>query len=87
MPHVDAQVTGSSERTYDFESTGPAVRGLAGLKYNINADWALFGEYQFTWSENDITINADPSIPGQTDGELNTDLVTHAFNFGISYSF
>lgn len=87
VPHVDAQVTGSLDRTYDFETTGPAVRGLAGLKYNFNEDWALFGEYQFTWSDNDITIDADPTVPGQFDGELNTDIVTHAFNFGISYTF
>ncbi|MEM6578424.1 MAG: outer membrane beta-barrel protein [Pseudomonadota bacterium] len=87
VPHVDALVTGATDRTYDFEATGPALRGLAGLKYNITEDWALFGEYQFTWSDNDITIDADPAVPGQPSGTLKTDLITHAFNFGISYSF
>lgn len=87
VPHVDAQPFGSSNRTYDFEATGPALRGLAGLKYDITEDWALFGEYQFTWSDNEITIDADPLVPGQAAGQLNTDLVTHAFNFGISYTF
>lgn len=87
VPHVDAQVIGASNRTYDFESTGIALRGIAGMKYDLTEDWALFGEYQFTWSDNDITINPDPLVPGQTAGKLKTDILTHALNFGISYSF
>ncbi|MEO1138483.1 MAG: outer membrane beta-barrel protein [Pseudomonadota bacterium] len=87
IPHVDTQVIGATNRTYDFETTGFAVRGIAGMKYDLNEKWALFGEYQFTWSDNDVTINPDPAVPGQTPGELNTDILTHAFNFGVSYSF
>lgn len=87
IPHVDVQVTGASGRTYDFEATGPALRGIAGVKYALNDKWALFGEYQVTWSDNDATIDPDPAVPGQSSGKLKTELVTHAFNFGISYSF
>lgn len=87
IPHVDAQVPGASNRTYDYETTGPAVRGIAGMKYDFNEKWALFGEYQFTWSDNDITIDPDPLVAGQTAGQLNTDILTHAVNVGISYSF
>ncbi len=87
IPHVDAEVIGASNRTHDFELTGPAVRGIAGMKYDLNERWALFGEYQFTWSDNDITINADPLVAGQVDGKLKTDILTHAVNVGISYSF
>ena len=71
-------------RTYDYEMTGLAVRGIAGMKYELNEDWALFGEYQITWSDNDVTIDGDP---GQPDGKLRTELMTHAVNIGISYSF
>lgn len=84
IPHVDALATGATNRTYDFEATGPAARGIAGIKYNLNDKWALFSEYQITWSDNDITIDADP---GGTPGNLNTELITHAVNIGISYSF
>jgi len=84
IPHVDIEVTGSPVRTHDFEVTGPALRGIAGLKYDFNEKWALFGEYQFTWSDNDITI--DPA-PGQLAGKMNTEILSHAFNIGISYSF
>lgn len=87
IPHVDAQVLGSAQRTYDYEFTGPAIRGIAGMKYDFNENWAVFGEYQFTWSDNDITIDADPTVPGQLDGKLNTELLTHAINIGIAYSF
>ncbi|MDZ7709563.1 MAG: outer membrane beta-barrel protein [Roseovarius sp.] len=84
IPHVDVKVTGAANRTHDFETTGPALRGIAGLKYALNDKWSLFGEYQITWSDNDATIDPDP---GETPGKLKTELVTHAINVGISYSF
>lgn len=87
IPHVDIQVIGASNRTFDFEATGPAVRGIAGLKYDLNDRWALFSEYQITWSDNDITIDPDPTVPGQLPGSLDVELITHAVNFGFSYSF
>src|SRR6056297_557897 len=87
IPHVDIKVSGAVGRTFDFEATGPAVRGIAGLKYAINEKGALFGEYQVTWSDNDATIDPDPTVAGQTSGKLETELVTHAVYFGVSYSF
>ncbi|MEM9740968.1 MAG: outer membrane beta-barrel protein [Pseudomonadota bacterium] len=85
VPHVDVQLLGSPFRTYGLEQTGFALRGLAGLKYDLTEDWAIFGEYQFTWSDNDLTV--DPTAIGQIPGELSTEIVTHAINFGVSYSF
>ena len=87
VPHADIQVIGSTGRTFGFEQTGLAARGIAGLKYDLNDRWALFGEYQATWSDNEITIDPDPAVAGQTAGRLNTTLITHALNFGVSYSF
>ena len=87
VPHVDVQVIGASNRTFGYEQTGLAARGIAGVKYDINDKWALFGEYQVTWSDNDLTVDPDPLVPGQTAGKLSTDIVTHAVNFGLSYSF
>lgn len=84
IPHVDILAIGATNRTYDYEMTGLALRGIAGLKYALNDNWALFGEYQITWSDNDVTIDGDL---GQFDGKLRTDLVTHAVNIGVSYSF
>jgi lipid A oxidase len=84
IPHVDVLPIGSPVRTFGYETTGLALRGIAGLKYDLNENWALFSEYQMTWSDNDITI--DPA-PGQLAGKANVELVTHAVNFGISYNF
>ncbi|MDR9395479.1 MAG: outer membrane beta-barrel protein [Roseovarius sp.] len=84
IPHVDILVTGATNRTFDYEATGPAARGIAGVKYALTEDWAIFGEYQITWSDNDITIDPDPA---QAPGNLDTEIVTHALNIGISYSF
>ncbi|MEO3417207.1 outer membrane beta-barrel protein [Roseovarius sp. CAU 1744] len=87
IPHVDVTLNGSAGRTFGYENTGMAVRGIAGLKYNINDRWAIFSEYQFTWSDNDITIDPDPTVIGQLPGRVSTDLLTHAINVGVSYSF
>lgn len=87
IPHVDIRVAGAGSRTFGYETTGPALRGISGLKYAINDDWAVFAEYQVTWSDNDATIDPDISMPGQTPGKLETELVTHAVNVGLSYSF
>ncbi len=85
IPHVDIQTTGAAgAHTFGYETTGIAARGIAGMKYSLNEKWALFGEYQITWSDNDITV--DPAAGG-TASKLRTELVTHAVNFGISYSF
>ncbi|MEO0752301.1 MAG: outer membrane beta-barrel protein [Pseudomonadota bacterium] len=85
VPHVDIQIAGAIPRTYGFEQTGLALRGIAGLKYNLTESWALFGEYQFTWSDNDLTV--DPIALGQIPGSLSTEILTHAINVGVSYSF
>ena len=87
MPHVDVTINGASNRTFGYETTGPALRGIAGIKYDLTDKWALFSEYQVTWSDNDITIDADPAVPGQLPGKISTEIVTHAVNLGISYSF
>lgn len=87
IPHVDAQVLGAPNRTFGYEYTGPAARGIAGIKYDLNDRWALFSEYQITWSDNEMTIDPDITIPGQLPGKLRSEIVTHALNFGISYSF
>lgn len=87
IPHVDAQVLGTAARTHGFEAAGLALRGIAGIKYSLSDNWALFGEYQAIWSDNDVTIDADPAVPGQTAGKLKTEILSHVINIGVSYSF
>lgn len=77
IPHVD--VTVGASRTYGYQMTGPALRLTAGAKYDLNDRWAMFGEYQFTASKNDATLDGG--------GTLKTRLLTNALNIGISYNF
>lgn len=78
VPHVDVRPTGGP-RTYGYQVTGPAARLSAGASYAINDRWALFGEYQMTYSENEATLDGG--------GRLSTSLITNAINFGLSFSF
>lgn len=84
IPHVDILASGKTNRTHGYETTGLALRGIAGMKYALSDHWSLFGEYQIVWSDNDVTIDPDP---GEAPGKLRTELLTHAVNVGISYNF
>lgn len=78
IPHVDV-TSANGHRTYGYQVTGPALRLTAGAKYDLNDSWALFGEYQFTYSSNKARLPAG--------GSLNTDIITNAINLGVSFSF
>ena len=77
MPHVDAN--DGVNRTFGFQYAGPAIRLTAGAKYDINARWAAFADYQFTASWNDVDLTGG--------GFLSTRLFTNAFNVGVSLKF
>lgn len=77
MPHVD--VTEGVNRTYGYQVTGPAARLTAGAKYQISDHWSVFGEYQFTWSDNTADLTGG--------GTLNTRIITNAVNVGVGFSF
>ena len=78
MPHVDALPSGGLH-TFEYQYTGPAVRAAVGLSRNLNEDFSIFTEYQFTASDNKVSL-----ING---GTLNTKLLTNAVNVGVSYNF
>lgn len=78
IPHVDVSAA-NGFRSLGYQLTGPAVRGIAGAKFDLNDSWALFGEYQFTYSANKASLPAG--------GSLNTDIITNAINVGVSFSF
>ena len=78
MPHVDAQPTGEA-RTYGYQVTGPAMRLGAGVSMAINERWDAFAEYQFTYSVNTFDLDSG--------GQLETNIITNAINFGLTYGF
>lgn len=79
LPHVDIQATGSTNHTFGYQLTGPAVRLGAGLSMALTDKISAFGEYQFTYSDNTIDLDGG--------GTINAALKTNALNFGMSYSF
>ena len=78
VPHVDVE-TATGFKDYDYQFTGPAARLIAGASYDLNERWAVFGEYQFTYSSNSAKLDGN--------GTLNTDIVTNALNIGLSLKF
>ena len=78
MPHVDALPSGGLH-TFEYQYTGPAVRAAIGLSRNLNEDFSIFTEYQFTASDNKVSL--------RNGGTLNTKLLTNAINVGVSYNF
>jgi lipid A oxidase len=77
IPHVDVESAGG--KTFGYQLTGPAVQVVAGVKYNFNERWGVFGEYKGTYSVNEAELN--------NGGTLSTDIVTNALNIGVSFSF
>ena len=78
IPHVDALPSGGLH-TFEYQYTGPAVRAAVGLSRKLNEDFSIFTEYQFTASDNKVSL--------RNGGTLNTKLLTNAVNVGVSYNF
>jgi len=77
IPHVDVEI-GDNE-TFEYQITGPAVVLMAGITYDINETWAVFGEYKGSYSSNKADLDGG--------GELKTDIITNAINLGVTYKW
>ncbi len=77
FPHVDIESAGGT--TFEYQLTGPAVAIAAGVQYDINDRWGLFGEYKGTYSQNSADLASG--------GTLDTNIVTNAINVGVTFSF
>lgn len=77
VPHVD--VTTSGARTFGYQVTGPAAVVIGGLSYRITDGLSIFGEYKGSFSRNDAELTGG--------GRLQTDITTHALNFGFALNF
>lgn len=75
IPHVE--VTTVSGRTFEFQVTGFAAQGLAGLSYEVFKNVSIFTEYKLSWADLDSDL-----APG---GTLQVRPWTHHLVFGASY--
>ncbi|MEM9999666.1 MAG: outer membrane beta-barrel protein [Pseudomonadota bacterium] len=77
LPHVD--ITRPEGRTFGLQFGGPAFEALAGVSLPLTDHIAVFGEYQFNYTINTITLdNGD---------RLSTDIVLNAVAAGVSLRF
>ena len=79
LPHVEVQTTAAAPRTFEYQYAGPSVALVAGLDYELNDRWSVFGEYKFTYSMLDVDL-----VGG---GDLQTDVITNALNIGVTLTF
>ncbi len=77
IPHVEVEY-GASD-TAGYQLTGAAATWIAGASYPINDEWSVFGEYKGTYSDNTGDLD--------TGGTVETEIVTNAINFGVSFNF
>ncbi len=77
LPHVE--VTNGASETLGYQLTGPAATWVAGASLPINDSWSVFGEYKGTFSSNTADL--------ESGGTLETDVITNAVNFGVSFNF
>jgi lipid A oxidase len=78
IPHVEITPRGRAA-TYGYQMTGPAVQWVAGLSWELDQRWSVFGEYKGTWSSHDIKLDSG--------GRMETEIITNAINLGLSYRF
>ena len=77
IPHVE--VSNGVTDTSGYQLTGPAATVLAGASYPVSDRFSVFGEYKFTYSQNEADLDGG--------GTLSTDVITNAVNVGVSFSF
>lgn len=79
IPYVEVTRTDVADETLEYQIGGPAFEALAGASYRLTERFSVFGEYQFNYTINDLTLdNGD---------ELSTDIILNAFAFGVSVHF
>lgn len=77
VPYVEVE-EGDAE-TYEYQVTGPAAALILGVSAPVTERLSVFGEYKGTYSSNEAELSGG--------GSLETDVITNAFNVGVSFRF
>jgi lipid A oxidase len=77
VPHVE--LTTASSETFEYQVTGPVVQALAGASVHVWRGFSVFGEYKASYSWNEAELDGG--------GSLESDILTHQFAIGASFSF
>jgi lipid A oxidase len=79
IPHVEVQTSEGSRETFEYQAAGPAVQLMGGVSYPLSTHWAVFTDFRVSYSQNTVRLEGG--------GELRTNIVTNALNFGVGYRF
>jgi len=79
VPHVEVTTIPNQGDTFEYQFTGPAIQGLVGVNMNIAYGFSAFAEYKASFTMNEADL-----VGG---GTLETEVLTHQFAVGLSYSF
>jgi lipid A oxidase len=79
VPHVEVQVVGDPNRTFEYQLAGFAGQGFVGLEMPFNARWSGFVEAKLSYTH--INGNLDGG------GHVKTDLWSPHFAIGLAYRF
>ncbi len=79
VPYVEVQTKPGAAFTEGYQIAGASVSAVAGASYAISDEWAGFVEYKGTHNWIDVDLDGG--------GFLETNIASHAFNFGLAYSF
>ena len=79
IPNVEVQSSPTAPGTSEYQLGGFVAQFSAGVNYEINERWSVFGEYQFNYVDLGVDLDAG--------GSLSTDFTTNAFNIGAGFSF
>ncbi|WP_424933370.1 outer membrane protein [Amaricoccus macauensis] len=76
-PHVETRSPAASEDTFGYQFGGFAAEIRAGAAYAFNDRWQAFAEYEGNYAALDVDMDGG--------GSLESDLFTHAINFGVNF--
>ncbi len=79
VPHVEVQVVGDPNRTFEYQLAGFAGQGLVGLEMPFSERWSGFAEVKLSYTH--INGNLDGG------GHIKTDLWSPHFAVGLAYRF
>ncbi len=79
LPHVEVQTAPGAASTFGYQYGGPALSWRAGGVMALDDNWGVFAEYKGTYSVIDVDLDGG--------GDLQTEIVTNAINFGVQYTF
>jgi len=79
VPHAEVKTIPFQGTTWEYQLAGPSVQALIGANVEVAYGISVFAEYKANYSWNNVDLTGG--------GDLTTNVLTHQFAAGISFSF